>query len=123
MARQHVERLVDDLDGSAAAETVSFALDGATYEIDLSKRNAAAMRKVFNGYIGVARATRQRRGSRTAAGAKKTGRAKTRQRRKAADRGFELSDLREWAGANKVKVPARGRIPQAVVEQYLSSKS
>jgi len=28
---------MDDLDGGDAAETVTFGLDGATYEIDLSK--------------------------------------------------------------------------------------
>ena len=35
-----------------------------------------------------------------------------------AKRGYDLTQLREWAGANKVTVPSRGRIPQAVVEQY-----
>ena len=45
MARELIEKLIDDLDGGDAAETVSFGLDGATYEIDLSKKNAAAFRK------------------------------------------------------------------------------
>jgi hypothetical protein len=40
-----IERLTDDLDGGDAAETVMFGLDRKSYEIDLSKRNAAAMRK------------------------------------------------------------------------------
>ena len=35
--------LVDDLDGSEGAETVSFGLDGTNYEIDLSEKNAAAL--------------------------------------------------------------------------------
>ena len=40
MARKVQVLLVDDLDGGAADETVSFALDGASYEIDLSSDNA-----------------------------------------------------------------------------------
>ena len=45
MAREVIEKLIDDLDGGEAAETVTFGLDGATYEIDLSKKSAAAFRK------------------------------------------------------------------------------
>ena len=47
--------LVDDLDGSEATETVSFGLDGTSYEIDLNKKNAAAMRDALSGYVGHAR--------------------------------------------------------------------
>ena len=47
MAREVIEKLIDDLDGSTAVETVAFALDGTSYEIDLSKRNAAAFRKTL----------------------------------------------------------------------------
>jgi len=35
-----------------------------------------------------------------------------------AKRDFDILQLREWAGANKVAVPSRGRIPNSVVEQY-----
>ena len=36
--------LVDDIDGSDATETVSFGLDGTSYEIDLNDKNAAKLR-------------------------------------------------------------------------------
>ena len=36
--------LQDDIDGSEPAQTVNFALDGKTYEIDLSEQHAAALR-------------------------------------------------------------------------------
>ena len=36
--------LEDDLDGSVADETVTFALDGVTYEIDLNAKNAGELR-------------------------------------------------------------------------------
>ena len=111
VAREVVEKLIDDVDGSVAVETVSFALDGTSYEIDLSKKNAAAFRKVLDRYVAAA----QRKG-----GARSTPR---RPRSKAATngkvkRGYDLTQLRVWAGTNKVTVPSRGRIPQAVVEQY-----
>ena len=46
MAQQVQVVLVDDLDGGKAAETVSFALDGVSYEIDLSAKNAAKLREL-----------------------------------------------------------------------------
>ena len=45
MAREVIEKLIDDLDESEATETVTFGLDGTTFEIDLTKKNAAALRK------------------------------------------------------------------------------
>jgi hypothetical protein len=45
MAQKVTVTLEDDLDGGPAAETVRFGLDGAEYEIDLSKKNAAAFRR------------------------------------------------------------------------------
>ena len=59
--------LVDDLDGSEASQTVSFGLDGTTYEIDLGDKNAAALREALAGYIGHARKVggAGRRGRRT----------------------------------------------------------
>ena len=47
--------LVDDLDGSEAAETISFGLDGTNYEIDLNDANASALREALSGYVGHAR--------------------------------------------------------------------
>ena len=40
MAQKVQVVLIDDLDGGDATETVTFGLDGATYEIDLSEQNA-----------------------------------------------------------------------------------
>ena len=111
MAREVIEKLIDDLDGGPAVETVAFALDGTSYEIDLSKRNAAAFRKTFDRYVKAA----QRKDGPPSAPRRRTARAASYGKAK---RGFDLTQLREWAGANDVAVPSRGRIPQAVVEQY-----
>ena len=55
--------LVDDIDGADAAETVSFALDGVDYEIDLSDKHASELRNAFSLYVGHARRTGGRRKS------------------------------------------------------------
>ena len=126
MAREVTEKLIDDLDGSGAVETVTFALDGTSYEIDLSKRNAAALRKSLDRYVAAARrqgspsAVRRRPAKQAGKSAQpaptgKTAKPKPKPKPK---RGFDLVQLREWAGANGVDVPSRGRIPQAVVAQY-----
>lgn len=44
MATITTTTLVDDVDGTEAVETVGFALDGVTYEIDLSAVNASRLR-------------------------------------------------------------------------------
>ena len=45
MAKKVTVTLVDDFDGEGAAdETVEFGLDGVTYEIDLSNKNAGKLR-------------------------------------------------------------------------------
>jgi nucleoid-associated protein Lsr2 len=101
MSRRIVTELVDDIDGSPATETVLFALDGVAYEIDLTKRNAAGLRNAFAKYIGAARRTRG-------------GRPRATRSRVTSD----SRTIREWAKANKVPVPDRGRIPASVVAQF-----
>ncbi len=110
MARKQevVVHLVDDLDGTTAAETVSFTIDGVAYEIDLNKKNAKALRTDFDKWSSHARKSRAkaRAGRRRAATSRPTG---------------EAAAIRAWATENGVTVPARGRIPKAVVEQYQAS--
>lgn len=93
--------LVDDLDGSEATESVSFGLDGASYEIDLNAKNAAQLREALSGYVGHAR---------------KVGAAKGRARRSAAagDGGHTAREIRDWARSNGMTVPDRGRVSAEV---------
>ena len=51
MAQQTSVSLVDDLDGGKAAETVTFGLDGSSFEIDLSKRSATALRTALTEFV------------------------------------------------------------------------
>lgn len=103
-------RLLDDLDGGAAAESVAFSLDGKSYEIDLSEKNAAALRDAFAPFVGSARraggaaASRPRMSARVSTG---TGRSRE-----------ETTAIREWASANGLKVSDRGRISSTVLDAY-----
>jgi hypothetical protein len=97
--------LEDDIDGSVADETVNFALDGVTYEIDLSAKNAGALRDALAPYVGHARRSAGRRSTGRPAGARGTGQR---------DRG----DVREWARSNGHKVSDRGRISAEVQAAY-----
>ncbi|OLT04634.1 hypothetical protein BJF90_21450 [Pseudonocardia sp. CNS-004] len=49
-------RLVDDIDGSQAVTTLSFGLDGRSYEIDLSESHLSAFRQALAPFITAARA-------------------------------------------------------------------
>src|SRR2546421_9938242 len=59
MAQKVVVELVDDLDGTASEDinTVTFGLDGASYEIDLTEHNAERLRESLARYLGAARRT------------------------------------------------------------------
>ena len=63
MAQKTQVILVDDVDGSEANQTVTFALDGVTYEIDLNDEHAAALRESLEEWVGKARRTGGRRRS------------------------------------------------------------
>ena len=103
MAQQVNIVLVDDIDGTSAEETVSFALDGKEYEIDLSTKNAQKLRDALAPYLGHARkAAGRRRGGRAGAGP-------------------SPADLRAWARDNGFDVPDRGRVSTEVREAYLSA--
>lgn len=93
--------LIDDLDGKAADETVTFALDGTTYELDLTKKNAEKFRGVFMDYIAAGRKV-----------GKVTGRAGTKTTK------TNTKEVRDWARSNGFDVPDRGRIPGNVMEAW-----
>jgi hypothetical protein len=108
--------LVDDIDGGEAEETVSFSLDGVSYEIDLSSKNAATLRDAVAPYVGVAR-----KAGRSAA-AKVTAPARTRASGSTATADREQNQaIREWAKKRGFKVSDRGRIPNDIVEKFHAS--
>ncbi|MCF6377811.1 Lsr2 family protein [Nocardioides KLBMP 9356] len=99
--------LVDDLDGTEATETVTFGLDGSTYEIDLNDANAASLREALSGYVGHARKVTGggRRSARKASGSGSSSASNTK-------------DVREWAKSQGMEVSERGRISADVQQAY-----
>lgn len=100
---QKVEILLsDDLTGvdipAGKGETVTFALDGRTYEIDLATKNAGALRKALSPYISVGRRVRTSRGVKV----------------KSTQVGADTRTIKEWARANGYEVNDRGRIPNDI---------
>lgn len=94
--------LEDDIDGGDATETVMFGLDGVTYEIDLSDRNAAKLRDSLTKYVTSARRT--------------TSRARRSARRGAS--GPSTAQVREWARSTGHQVSDRGRISAEIRAAY-----
>lgn len=108
MARKVLVRLVDDLDGlpSEGVATVTFSLDGVTYQIDLNQANASKLRDGLADYITAARRIggRMKRGS--AAGGRSAGSAN------------DGPAIREWAREQGHELAERGRIPSHIVDAY-----
>jgi hypothetical protein len=111
MAQRVSVVLVDDIDGTEAAETVSFGLDGVQYDIDLSEGNADKLREVLAPYIGHAR----RAGGRRKSGSSSSSRSSSSNGRSG---GASAADVRAWARENGWDVPERGRVSAEVREAY-----
>jgi len=112
-------RLVDDLDGEAADETVEFGIDGKSYEIDLSKENAGRLRDALADFVSAARrAGGRRRGGNTAGTGTASGGAGTAPKGRSAIDREQNQAIRDWARKRGMKVSDRGRIPAEVLEAY-----
>ena len=109
MAKKVTVTLVDDFDGEGAAdETVEFSLDGVSYEIDLSVKNAQKLRDELKLWIDAGRRVGGRRRGRP--GIPGRGRASIDREQSAA--------IRDWARRNGHKVSTRGRIPAEVIDAF-----
>jgi hypothetical protein len=104
VAQKVVVTLFDDIDGSEAAETIAFGLDGRYYEIDLNQANARELRKALAPYVE--------------AGRKKARSGKAYRQTEVAP---DPAAVRAWAQAHKMDIPARGRIPKKVYEAFAAA--
>lgn len=109
MARKTIVELVDDTDGSTAQETVAFALDGISYEIDLNEEHAQSLRDTFESWTSKAKRVGGRRTRGTGSGASGAG----------ADP--ETPKIRQWALENGKDVSDRGRISASLREEYYAA--
>lgn len=109
MAQRVEVQFIDDLDGAeipaGKVESVRFGLDGTTYEIDLSAKNAAALRKSLEAYVASAR---RLSGSR-AVQVRRT------------EVGSDNRTIKAWARANGYDISPRGRIPAEVREAFTAA--
>jgi len=104
MAQKIQVLLVDDIDGSKADESVTFALDGVNYEIDLTNEHASQLRDDLAKWVGSARKVSSRGPARSARSPRRSS--------------SDADTIRQWARANGHKISDRGRIPQSVREAY-----
>lgn len=106
MAQRVHTLYVDDLDGSDAEGTVRFSLDGAQYEIELNAAHATELRNALAPYVEAGRKVPRQAG---------------RNRDKAAAKGVNSNEVRDWAKTNGVAIKNRGRVPAEVMNKFLTA--
>lgn len=99
MAQKVQVVLVDDIDGGDASQTINFALDGTSYEIDVNDAHAHELRAAFQPWVAAARKTTTRRSA-------------------SKGRREDTGKIRDWAKRNGFDVSERGRISAKVREAY-----
>jgi hypothetical protein len=122
---QRVEiQYIDDLDGTEAAETLRFAIDGVEYEIDVSDKNAQILRDAMSPFVDAARRVRGRTIARRrpGGGVHKAALQVVAERATPQDVAASNATIRAWAASHPEldlpPVAPRGRIPQSVVEAF-----
>ncbi|SHG13107.1 Lsr2 protein [Jatrophihabitans endophyticus] len=96
---------VSDLSGvTDGVETISFALAGQAYTLDLTAKEREEFLKAFERYTAVATPAAHTRGA-SKPKAEKSGPT-------------QAQLMREWAKANGVELPAKGVVPKEVRAQY-----
>jgi len=115
MAQKTIVTLVDDLTGEEAENisTVEFALDGVTYELDLTDENRTKLHDALSQYANAARMIggRRRSSPRPDRAIKSTSRTTGYNRE-------TLRSIREWAKKNGHNVSDRGRLPAEVLQAW-----
>jgi len=110
MAERKVTILSDDFTGEEASDVrkVFFSFEGKSYRIDLDPKNYEEFKKTLAPYIKVSELQKSAVKASTA-----TSDASA---RKAAKERLEA--LRAWAAKEGIELPARGRIPANIQEQF-----
>lgn len=114
MAKQIITNIIDDLDGSEADETVSFALDGVGFDIDLNTKNAKVLRDFLEKYMEAGTRTGRVEGKHAQIrGYRPTTVQNTLNRE-------QNQKIRTWAENNGWELADRGRIPQVIIDAFES---
>lgn len=110
MAKKTIARYFSDISGDAIdtdSPTVAFSFDGTTYEIDLTESERNALSEALAPYVAAGRKV-----------ARTQTRGQSRSRSGGSNGGTSPKEIRSWAESQGIAMPARGRIPGAVVEAY-----
>lgn len=105
MAQKIEVKLIDDIDGGPAQETVRFSIDGVEIEVDLTNENADRLRAALAPFVAVGR-----RG-----GLKSVSSAGSRRE--------DLAKIRAWGRKNGFDVSDRGRVAETVKSAYWKAHS
>ena len=120
MVQKTIVTLVDDLTGEEAEKisTVEFALDGVTYELDLTDENSTKLHDALSQYAKAARKIggRRRSGPRPGRAIKSTSHTTGYNRE-------TLKSIREWAKRNGHNVSDRGRLPADVLRAWETAQA
>jgi len=103
MAQKVQTFYIDDIDGSEAAGTVRFGLDGTDYEIDLSAGPTDELHTALRTFIDHAR---------------KVGGTSRRRPRGRAGNAIDTTAVRSWAREQGIDIKDRGRLPADIVAKY-----
>jgi hypothetical protein len=121
MAQRIIVQLTDDLDGKpipdGKGETIRFSLDRTDYEIDLTEKNAKALRNTVSKYVAAARRTGSGTGNRR--GTAGRGRAGGR----TTSRDYDPKAVRVWAEAQGIEISQRGRVPADVIARFQAANA
>jgi hypothetical protein len=118
MAKKVTIEISDDTDDNRADQTVPFGLDGVSYEIDLSNRNANTLRAALTPFVSAARRTGGRRIKVAVGQATHSTKAES----ETTDEYTAAHDVRSWARDHGYDVSNRGRIPASVVDAHKKSR-
>jgi hypothetical protein len=116
MAERVSVQLVDDLDGSEATRTHTVTLDGKTVIVDLNDKNSEKLTKALQPFLDAGRPAQS---GRQVQPVPKAG--GTRKRSGAAAAGADPRAIRVWGAENGKNIPARGRIPKPIIDEYLAA--
>jgi hypothetical protein len=112
MAKRTIAKYFSDLSGveiESNSPTVYFAIDGTSYEVDLTDEEQTRLREAVAPYAAVGRrAAGGRRSSTSSASSRSTD-------------GPSPKDVRAWAVEQGLDVPSRGRIPAEISDAYASA--
>ncbi|MDV7990490.1 Lsr2 family protein [Rhodococcus sp. IEGM 1374] len=118
MARKTIVQLIDDIDetviGDGEGESVEFSLNGATFKLDLTNEHVEELHEQLAYWIEHAERVSGPGKRKTRGPGKKAAATDTPQ--------VSPGAVRTWAADNDIELSSRGRIPAAVVEQYLAAR-